>query len=139
MTDFQVEQIGNDPDEMANKLSSLASGVGDSTNEALLESAREIKAEIEEEAPHDTGAFENSWYIEEVAEDEVWILSDSDAAPHNQYIMLPNSRFQGHPNADNPATGVYFDAQAIAKANSNAVRGKTGGFLRDLIKRLRGR
>lgn len=138
MADFQVETIGNDPNEMADKVSSLASGAGESTNEGLLEAAEEIKKEIEEEAPVDTGAFENSWYIQEVAEGEVWILSDSDAAPHNKFIMLPNSRFQGHPDADNPATGVYFDAEAIAKANGGSVSTGVNGFLRDLIQRIRG-
>lgn len=138
MTDFEVESIGNTPDEMAGKIQSLGMGVGESTNKALLKSAEDVKDSIEEEAPVDTGAFENSWYILEVAEDEVWVLSDSDAAPHNKHIMLPNSRFQGHPNADNPATGVYFDAKAVALSESDGVDANVNSFLRQLINRLRG-
>ena len=139
MVDFDVETIGNDPDEIAGKLAALGAGVGESTNEALLQTAEDIKGQIEDEAPVDTGAFENSWYILEVAEDEVWILSDSDTAPHNKFIMLPNSRFQGHPNADNPATGVYFDAEAIAKSNRSSVNTEMNGFLWNLIRRIQGK
>lgn len=131
---YDVEFIGDSPEDMAQKLSILGSGAKSSVDDGLLKAAKEIKSEIEDEAPVDTGDFESSWYIEPVAEGEVWILSSSRKAPHNQYIMLPNTKFQGHPNADNPATGVYFDVVAIAQGHrkgifssvENAVMGDIG-------------
>lgn len=114
---MDVEFIGDSPDDMAQKLMGLGSSAESSVNDGLMKAAQEMKIEIEKEAPVDTGDFEGSWYIEPISEGEVWILSNSRKAPHNQYIMLPNTRFQGHPNADNPATGVYFDVVAVAKGN----------------------
>jgi len=136
MADFSVEQIGDDPEDLANKLSSSGITLKSEVNDALMETAEEIKAEIEETAPVDTGAYEGSWYIEPIAEDEVWVLSSGDEAEHNKYLMLPNQNFVGSSGADLPAQGIYHNVEGIAKRHqkqmNTSVADKIGRFLKSL-------
>lgn len=81
-------------------------------NEALVEFAEEVKEEIETTAPVDTGEYRDSWRIEEVRENEVWLVSD---AEHGKYIVFPNANFVGHPNADDPGRGIYHNIRGIIK------------------------
>lgn len=115
MANFDVEMVGDTPGEVSGKLDSMSSGMGDKTDEALLKEAREIKTKIEDTAPVDTGAYQGSWYIAQIDEDEVWILSSSDEAEHNKFLMLPNLNFVGSSGADLPAQGIYHNVEGIAK------------------------
>lgn len=133
MVDTEVEFIGNSPEDIQKKLEKLGNGASESADEALRETAEEVKADIEKTAPHDTGRYENSWYISEVAEDEVWVLSSSNDAPHNQYIMLPNQNFVGHPNSDLPRAGIYHNVEGVAKQHTSNFRRNFVSALTDLF------
>jgi len=136
MSDFGVEIIGDDPEDLANRLDSSTAGVKSEVNDALIETAEEIKEEIEDTAPVDTGAYKNSWYIEPIAEDQVWILSSSDEADYNKYLMLPNQNFVGSANADVPSQGIYHNVEGIGKKHrkklASGVANKIDSFLRSL-------
>jgi len=133
MTSFDVSFVGATPEDLQKRLDELSSGVSESANDALKETAEEVKQDIERTAPHATGAYENSWYIQEIDEDEVWLLSDSDQAPHNKYIMLPNQKFVGHPNSDLPAAGIYHNVEGVAKQHRDSLRNNFASSLTDLF------
>lgn len=121
MVDFSVEMIGDDPEELGQKLEASGTQLKSDVNDALMEEAEKIKADIEDTAPVDSGAYENSWYIEPIEEDEVWVLSSSDDAEYNQYLMLPNQNFVGSSGADLPAQGIYHNVEGVANSHRKEV------------------
>lgn len=137
MADFGVEFVGNDPDAMARKLKATATSGRRRTNNALRQTAEDIKKDIEDTAPVDSGAYKSSWYVQPISEEEVWVLSASDEAPHNQYLMLPNENFVGSSRADRPASGVYHDVVAVAQNHQKNFRGNLAQQIQNLIDSLR--
>lgn len=135
MVEFDVEMTGTDPDDLAKRLSSTGTLKSD-VNDALMEEAEKIKTKIEDSAPVDTGAYESSWYIEAIDEDEVWVLSSGEDAPYNQYLMLPNQNFVGSSNADLPAQGIYHNVEGIAKNHqkqfSSGIANQIQSFIDDI-------
>lgn len=130
---FEVETIGQNPDQMANRLDSLSNAVSGSTDEGLKETAIEIKADIEETAPVDTGDYKDSWELEEVAEDEIWVISRGDDAPHNQFVMLPNSKMVGSSKADLPSVGVLHNVKGVARNHQNDLVSNIKNAIEDVI------
>lgn len=134
MSDFSVEFIGDTPEDMQKRLTALSHAVDEGTDEALLEAAEDVKEDIEDTAPVDTGDYQGSWYIQEIDEDEVWVLSDSNEAPHNKYLMLPNSNFVGSGGADVPSLGIYHNVEGIAKQHQSSLRLSLSNMLDNLFR-----
>jgi len=136
MADISVETIGDSPEDIEKRLEALNRQTRVHVNEALNEVADQIQDEIEETAPVDTGAYKSSWYRFNAAEDEVWILSNSNEAPHNQFVMLPNSNFQGNSQADVPSLGILHNVEGIAKKHTGNVKTSLSDEIAALIRSL---
>lgn len=133
MTDFDVEFVGDGPEGLEEQIESLTSGLGEKTDESLKETAEEIKDEIEATAPVDSGDYRDSWYIKEGDEETVFILSDSDEAEHNKYLLLPNQNFVGSPGADVPSQGIYHNIKAIAEEKQQDMKNSLSNALSDFF------
>lgn len=118
MADFDVEYVGDAPNDIQNRLGSLSVQSQTRANRALMDAAEDIKTELERTAPVDTGEYKRSWYIMQVAEEEVWILNEAD---HAKYVMLPNQRMVNSAKADIPASGILHDVKGIAKSHKDTV------------------
>lgn len=136
MADVSVEYVGDTPDDISNRLSAIGSGAGGSTNDALLETAEDVKDKLEETSPVDTGEYEDSWYIQEVSEGEVWVLNEAD---HARYVMLPNSVMIGSAKADLPVSGVLHNTKGIARSEANDLNANVSEQIEDLLQSLSGR
>lgn len=130
MVDFSVETIGDSPGDIENRLSMVNLEASNRTNQALMQTAREVKDDLEETSPHDTGEYENSWYIYPAKNDEVWILNSAD---HAKYVMLPNSRMVGSDKADLPTSGVLHNAEGVAKGKSSTLSINIQEAIQELI------
>lgn len=115
---MDVEIIGDDPEEVADRLNRLQYVGRQGVNNGLMSSAVDIKKEIERTSPVDTREYQNSWYIKPVAEDEVWILNRAD---HAKFLVLPNSNFIGSSGADIPTQGIYHNIKGIAKGEQSGL------------------
>lgn len=136
MTAFDVEMVGDGPEGVQDRLTSIANAADARANAALRETAQEVKEDLEDTSPVDTGEYQSSWYIYEVAQDEVWILNEAD---HAKYVMLPNSRMVGSSSADLPGQGVLHNVKGVARKHSDAHRENMLEQLRDMFSNFRSR
>lgn len=118
MTNFDVEIIGDSPNDIANRLNDVNLAARNRTNQQLMEKAREVKADLEDTAPVDTGEYRDSWYVFPAKRNEVWVLNEAD---HTQYVMLPNSNFVGKAGADVPSQGILHNVKGIAQGHSSGL------------------
>lgn len=116
MVQFDVEYVGDTPTDIQDTLAQINTAARKRTNEALMETARGVKTDLEKSSPVDTGEYRDSWYIYSVSYNEVWVL---DSADHAQYVMLPNQRMVGSANADLPSQGILHDVKGVAKKHSD--------------------
>jgi hypothetical protein len=134
MSDIEVEMIGDSPDEIAERLTALGTQSQTRANEALVEAGKEIKDELENTSPVDTGEYQSSWYMMQVDEDEVWILNEAD---HAKFVMLPNQVMVNSPKADLPASGILHDVKGVAKSHEETLHLSLSEQLQRLIKKFR--
>lgn len=113
--------IGDSPGDIEQRLSRAGIQLGEKTDQKLIEVAEEVKQDLEDTSPIDTGEYKNSWYIYSVKENEVWVLNEAD---HAKYVMLPNSRMVGSPSADLPTSGILHNAEGVAKGHSTDLSSK---------------
>lgn len=130
MAEFEVDYIGNSPGDMENKLSSLGSVARKRTNAALRQTAEEVKADLENTSPVDSGEYQSSWYIQPVDDDEIWILNEAD---HAKFVMLPNTKMIGSNKADLPAQGILHNVKGVARKHSDTNRANLVEQLRDMF------
>lgn len=134
MVEFEVEYIGDEPDEMMDRLSQIDVAVKRRTNEALMETAQEVKADLEESSPVDTGKYQRSWYIFQVDYNEVWILNETE---HAKFVMLPNAKMVGSAEADLPAQGVLHNVKGVARKHSKGLSLNMADELAKMIERFK--
>jgi len=134
MTSFDVEYVGDTPGDIQNRLSNLDDATRRRTNAALRKTAEEVKEDLEETSPVDTGKYQESWYIRPIANDEVWILN---GAEHAKYVMLPNRQMIGVANADFPAQGILHAVKSRAKQHSDSYRENMVEELQDMIRNFK--
>lgn len=134
MSDFDVEMVGDEPNDIAERLSRLGTQGQTRANRALVEAGNEIKDELENTSPVDSGEYQSSWYMMQVAEDEVWILNEAD---HAKYVMLPNQVMVNSPKADLPASGILHDVKGVAKNHQKTLNLSLAEQLQKLIKKFR--
>lgn len=130
MVDFDVEFVGDKPGEITRRLTDINLEARRRTNQALMETAREIKADLEDTSPVDTGEYRDSWYIFQVDFNEVWILNEAD---HAKYVILPNSKMVGSSNADLPAQGILHNVKGVAKNHQKGLRSNMAEQIKQLI------
>lgn len=119
MTEFDVEFVGDTPGDMERRLAETATEGRRRTNQALRETAEEVKEDLEKTSPVDTGEYQDSWYIAPISNEEVWILNEAD---HAKYVMLPNSKMIGSAKADLPAQGILHNVKGVAREHSDSYR-----------------
>lgn len=119
MADFDVEYVGDTPGDIQNRLAKTATTGRRRVNNALRDTAEEVKNDLEASSPEDTGEYKSSWYIFPVKEDEVWILNEAD---HAKFVMLPNSKMVNASGADLPASGVLHNVKGRAKKHSESYK-----------------
>lgn len=130
MTDFSVETIGDTPGDIENRLTKVNLQASNRTNQELMEVARDVKDDLEETSPHDTGEYENSWYIYPAENNVVWILNEADHAP---FVMLPNSKMVGSDKADLPTSGVLHNAKGVARGHSDSLSTSISQAIQELF------
>lgn len=114
-----IEYIGDTPGDIERRLSETATLGQRKADEALRETAEDMKSDLEDSSPVDTGEYQDSWYIFPVDEGEVWILNEAD---HAKYVMLPNSKMVGSSKADLPGSGVLHNVKGRARRHSGSYR-----------------
>jgi len=134
MADFGVEYVGNTPGEIESRLSKVNLQSKRRTNQALLETAREVREDLEKTAPVDSGEYRDSWYVFQVAEDEVWVLNEAD---HAKFVMLPNSKMVGSNKADLPSSGILHNVKGVARRHQKSLNVNMGSALQRMIKSFR--
>ncbi len=134
MASFSVENVGDSPQDIQNRLSNLDDAVRRRTNEALRKTAEEIKEDLEDTSPVDTGEYQESWYIQPIANDEIWILNSAD---HAKFVMLPNRQMIGVASADFPSQGILHAVKSRAKQHSDSYRGNMVEELQDMIRNFK--
>lgn len=134
MADVGVEIVGDSPGDIERRLSKLGTQGQTRANEALVETAEKVQDELEQTSPVDTGEYQSSWYMFQVAEDEVWILNEAD---HAKYVMLPNQRMVNSGKADLPASGVLHNAKGVAKNHTQTINLQLSEKLQRLFKNFR--
>lgn len=134
MTDFDVEWVGHDPSDMRERFDEINLKVKRRTNDALMETARKVKSDLENTSPVDTGEYSQSWYIMQVDYDEVWILNE---AEHARHVMLPNSKMVGSAQADLPAQGILHNVKGVARKHKQSLNSDVAEQLRKMISALR--
>ena len=139
MVDFEVEMIGDKPNDIQRRLSDINMNAKRRTNSALMDTARDVKDDLVETSPVDTGDYRSSWYIMQVDYNEVWILSNSEIADHNEYVMLPNSRMVGSSNADLPSQGILHNVKGVARKHQDNLRMNMSQHFEKMIQRFRSR
>lgn len=134
MVDFEVSYIGDNPQDMRDTLSEINLAARRRTNQALLETAREVKSDLEETAPVDTGEYKKSWYIVQIDYNEVWILNEAD---HAKYVMMPNSKMIGSTAADLPSMGILHNVKGVARSHQSTLNSRMAEELKDMIESFR--
>lgn len=134
MSDFSVEYVGNSPNDIEERLQSLATQGQTRANRALVETAEDVQDDLEKTSPVDTGEYQSSWYMTQVAEDEVWILNEAD---HAQYVMLPNQNMVNSGKADLPASGILHDVKGVARRHQKSLNLDLSEQIQRLIKSFR--
>lgn len=119
MADFDVEYVGDTPGDIEQRLSETSTTGRRRVNDALRQTAEEVKSDLETSSPVDTGEYQSSWYIFPLKEDEVWILNEAD---HAKFVMLPNSKMVNASGADLPASGVLHNVKGRAKRHSDSYK-----------------
>lgn len=130
MSDFSVEMVGDKPGDVEQRLAKLGTDGRNSTNKALLQTAQEVKDDLEKTSPVDTGEYQSSWYIFQADYDEVWVLDEAD---HAKFVMLPNSRMVGSPSADLPSQGILHNVKGVAKSHQKGLNLNMAGKLKEMI------
>lgn len=130
MVDFSVDTLGTSPTDMQERLNKMGGAASGKANDALKKTAVEVKEDLEDTSPVDTGEYQDSWYIAEVAEDEVWILN---GAEHAQFVMLPNSKMVGAANADLPGSGVLHNVEGVARSHKEGVRSNLAQEIQEMM------
>lgn len=133
MAEFDVEMVGDTPGDIEQRLSQLGASALERTNGALLDTANDVKEDLEDTSPVDTGEYKRSWYIFEAAEDEVWILNEAD---HAKYVMLPNAIMRGSDKADVPSQGLLHNVKGVARGHKQSLRGDIVRELRKLFQQF---
>jgi hypothetical protein len=134
MSDFSVEYVGDSPNDIEERLQSLATQGQTRANRALVETAEDVQDDLEKTSPVDTGEYQSSWYMTQVAEDEVWILNEAD---HAQYVMLPNQNMVNSGKADLPASGILHDVKGVARRHQKSLNLDLSEQIQRLIKSFR--
>ncbi len=134
MASFNVEYVGDSPSDIQNRLSALGNAVGQRTNAALMETAQEVKEDLQDTSPVDTGEYQESWYIQPVSNNEVWVLNGAD---HAKFVMLPNRQMIGVANADFPSQGILHAVKSRAKQHSDSYRGNMVEQLKDMVQNFK--
>jgi hypothetical protein len=134
MSDFSVEYVGDSPNDIEERLQSLATQGQTRANRALVETAEDVQDDLERTSPVDTGEYQSSWYMTQVAEDEVWILNEAD---HAQYVMLPNQNMVNSGKADLPASGILHDVKGVARRHQKSLNLDLSEQIQRLIKSFR--
>lgn len=130
MSEFDVEYVGDTPGDIQSRLAETSTTGRRRVNEALRETAEEVKDDLEDSSPVDTGDYQAGWYIFPLEEEEVWILNEVE---HAQYVMLPNSKMVGSPEADLPASGILHNVKGRAKTHSDSYRQSLIDKLEDMF------
>lgn len=133
MSDFDVEFVGDKPGDIEKRLSKLGVRGQTRANRALVKTGEEVQEELESTSPVDTGEYQASWYMMQVAEDEVWILNEAD---HAKYVMLPNQVMVNSTKADLPASGILHDVKGVAKSKQKSLNLNFADELKKMIKNL---
>jgi hypothetical protein len=128
--DFSVEYVGQSPQDMSERLTDVNTNASNRTKQALMETAREVKKDLEKTSPVDTGEYRDSWYVYPAKSEEVWILNEAD---HAEYVMLPNSQMVGSTKADLPAQGLLHNVKGVARKHSDEYRGNFIEQLQDMF------
>lgn len=131
MVEFDVEFVGHNPDEMQERFNQINLEARNRTNHALRETAEEVKADLEDTSPVDTGEYKKSWYILNVDYDEVWILNEKDYA---KYVMMPNSQMVGSSSADLSSQGILHNAKGVARSHSDSLSLNLAEKLENMMK-----
>jgi hypothetical protein len=134
MASFDVEMVGDSPEDIQKRLSALGTAAQTSANDALVETGKEVQKDLEKTSPVDTGEYQSSWYMMEVAKDEVWILNSAD---HAKYVMLPNQVMVNSSKADLPASGILHDVKGVAKNHQKTLGLNMVEQLQDMIQAFR--
>lgn len=125
--------IGDTPGEMQTRLSQTATAGRRRVNEALRETAEEVKEDLEKSSPVETGEYQSSWYIYPVENEEVWVLNEAD---HAKFVMLPNSKMVNASGADLPASGVLHNVKGRAREHSDRYKQNVIDQLQEMISGL---
>lgn len=133
MSDFDVEFVGDKPGDIEKRLSKLGVRGQTRANRALVKTGEEVQEELESTSPVDTGEYQASWYMMQVAEDEVWILNEAD---HAKYVMLPNQVMVNSTKADLPGSGILHDVKGVAKSKQKSLNLNFADELKKMIKNL---
>ena len=134
MADFEVEMIGDSPEDMQRRLAEVNLEAKNRTRQALMETAREVKEDLEDTSPVDTGRYKSSWYIWPVSHDEVWILNE---VSHAKYVMLPNTVMIGSNKADLPSQGILHNVKGVARNHNDSLNLNMAEELKRMIKSFR--
>lgn len=134
MASFDVEMVGDTPGDIQNRLTQIDTSVRRRTNRALRKTAEEVKEDLEDTSPVDTGEYQNSWYIMPISYNEIWILNEAD---HAKYVMLPNVQMINASGADLPAQGILHNVKGRAKRHSDSYKGNMIQELQDMIQNFR--
>lgn len=131
---MDVEIIGDSPNDIANRLDDVNLAARNRTNKVLMKKAREIKGDIQDTAPVDSGDYRDGWYIYPAKKNEVWILN---SVEHTQFVMLPNSKFVGKSDADVPSQGILHNVKGVAKGHSGGLASDIQQAINNLVRSFR--
>lgn len=134
MVDFDVEYVGNEPGDIQKRLAELGTAAQSRANAALVDTAQEVQEDLEKTSPVDTGEYQSSWYMMQVAEDEVWILNE---AEHAKYVMLPNSNMVNSGKADLPSSGILHDVKGVARSHQKSLNINAAEQIQRMIQNFR--
>lgn len=107
MGDWGVDTQGFD--STIKKLGGSSAIVFAEAKDTQRDVAGELKDELVRTSPEDTGTYKGNWHIREES-DAVYIVNDT---PYWPYLVLPNSKFQGSPSADDPGRGIIHNVRGI--------------------------
>lgn len=100
--------------------------------ESIKDFAEDLKEEIEDTAPVDTGEYKDSWELEEV-EDGIILYNTTD---YGKYLVFPNSQMRGVPSADDPGRGILHNVRGICFQNRSDFRDKIKNTVQKIFSRL---
>lgn len=134
MVEFDVEYIGHEPDDMKDRIDQINLSAKKRTNKALRKTAREVKADLEDTSPVDTGEYKSSWYIFQADFNEIWVLNEAEHAIH---VMMPNSKMVGSSSADVPSQGILHNVKGVARRHSKGLKLNLTNELQALLNAFR--